>query len=83
MNMDESWRELHPFIHDFWQRVQRKVEARHAPGRLKQWLNLMRRNFPQAEVLYQTVRPLREPHDIQVVLDSFIGLPDVRELAQH
>jgi hypothetical protein len=41
-----------PLIGEFWQRVLAKVEARHAPGRLKQWLGLLRRNFPQAEILY-------------------------------
>lgn len=83
MAMNDSWRALCPLIHDFWQRVQGKVEARHAPGRLKQWLNLMRRNYAQAEVLYQTVRPLREPHDIQLVLNALLGLADVRELAHR
>ncbi|MEC5386850.1 tRNA-dihydrouridine synthase family protein [Uliginosibacterium sp. H3] len=82
-SMDDDWLALRPFIHDFWLRVQRKVEARHAPGRLKQWLNLLRRNYPQAELLYQAVRPLREPHDIQIILDSTLGPADVRELTQH
>jgi len=80
---DADWQAMRPFIHDFWQRVQGKVEARHAPGRLKQWLNLLRRNYPQAELLYQAVRPLRELHDIQIILNTFIGAADVRELAHH
>jgi hypothetical protein len=46
-----------PLIAEFWLRVLAKVEARHAPGRLKQWLNLLRRNFPQAEALYRELRP--------------------------
>ena len=83
----EDWHALRPFIHDFWQRVQRKVEARHAPGRLKQWLNLLRRNYTQAEMLYQAVRPLRESNDISIILQAFLGTldaaSDVRELAQH
>jgi tRNA-dihydrouridine synthase C len=83
-SMDHDWLAMRPFIHDFWRRVQAKVEPRHAPGRLKQWLNLMRRNYPQAELLYQAVRPLREPHDIQIVLDTFMGTAaDVRELSLH
>lgn len=82
-SMDQDWLALRPFIHEFWRRVQRKVEARHAPGRLKQWLNLMRRNYPQAEVLYQAIRPLRESNDIQIILNTFIGPADVRELAHH
>jgi tRNA-dihydrouridine synthase C len=42
-----EWAELQPLIGEFWLRVLAKVEARHAPGRLKQWLNLLRRNFPR------------------------------------
>ncbi|MDB5815447.1 MAG: dihydrouridine synthase family protein [Rhodocyclales bacterium] len=84
---DDDWHALRPFIHAFWQGVQRKVEARHAPGRLKQWLNLLRRNYTQAELLYQAVRPLREAHDVQIILQTFIGVMDVagdvRELAHH
>jgi tRNA-dihydrouridine synthase len=53
---DAEWAELLPLIGEFWQRVLAKVEARHAPGRLKQWLNLLRRNFPQGEILYAAVR---------------------------
>lgn len=81
--MEQDWLAMRALIHDFWQRVQAKVEARHAPGRLKQWLNLMRRNYPQAELLYQAVRPLRQSHDIQIILNAFIGPADVRELAHH
>jgi tRNA-dihydrouridine synthase C len=63
-----DWPRLMPFVNEFWLGVQRKLEARHAPGRLKQWLNLLRRNFPQAELLYQQVRPLRDVAGIDVAL---------------
>ncbi len=54
-----DWLLLWPLLEAFWLAVLAKVEARHAPGRLKQWLNLLRRHYPQAEALYQTVRPQR------------------------
>jgi tRNA-dihydrouridine synthase C len=56
-----EWAELLPLIAEFWLRVLAKVEARHAPGRLKQWLNLLRRNFPQAEALYASCAPRPDP----------------------
>lgn len=65
----QDWPRLVPLLHDYWQRVQAKVEPRHAPGRLKQWLNLLRRHYPQAEVLYQQVRTLREP----ALLDPYLA----------
>ena len=38
-----DWPMIAPLILDFWSQVQRKVLPRQAPGRLKQWLGLMRR----------------------------------------
>lgn len=53
-----DWRELQSLIADFWGQVLVKLEARHAPGRLKQWLGLLRRNYAGAEALYGRVREL-------------------------
>ena len=53
-----DWRELQSLIADFWGQVLAKLEARHAPGRLKQWLGLLRRNYAGAEALYGRVREL-------------------------
>jgi len=40
----------------------------HAGGRIKQWLALLRRNYPEAEVLYQRLRPIKAAHDIDAAL---------------
>jgi tRNA-dihydrouridine synthase C len=37
------------------------VVPRHRAGRLKQWLNLLRRRFAEAEALYQRLRPHNDP----------------------
>ncbi|MBS0369983.1 MAG: tRNA-dihydrouridine synthase [Proteobacteria bacterium] len=65
---DAEWGELLHLIGDFWERVQLKVEPRHAPGRLKQWINMLRRNFPAAELLYQDLRAQPECRAIDHVL---------------
>ena len=54
-----DWLELLPLIAEFWRQVQEKVEPHQAPGRLKLWLNSLRRTFPEAEALYTAVRTLR------------------------
>jgi tRNA-dihydrouridine synthase C len=51
-----DWRALQPHLADFWAQVQQKLEPRHAPGRLKQWLGLLRRNYVGAEALWRRVR---------------------------
>jgi tRNA-dihydrouridine synthase C len=63
-----EWRALRPLVADFWWQVQRKVLSRHAPGRMKQWLNLLRRSQPRAETLYQEIRPMRHPAEIDAAL---------------
>lgn len=62
-----EWVILREMLGDFRERVLRKVAARHAPGRIKQWLNLLRRNFPQAELLYARIRGLSLMADIDRV----------------
>lgn len=63
-----DWQALLPLLGGYWQAVLARVEARHAPGRIKQWLNLLRRHYPQAEILFQVIRPLREAEDVAATL---------------
>ena len=55
-----DWSDLLPHLADFWRLVCRDLEQRQRAGRLKQWLNLMRRRFPEAEVAFQQVRTLTD-----------------------
>ena len=57
-------------IMDFWAQVQRKVLPTQAPGRLKQWLNLMRRSYPQAETMFASLRALRTADDVTLALKA-------------
>lgn len=65
---ESDWRELQPCLADFWARVQEKVAPRHAPGRLKQWLGLLRRNYAGAEALWRRVREMRSAAEISAAL---------------
>ena len=56
-----SWEMLFPLIVDFWQLVCARLERRQQAGRLKQWLNFLRRRYPQAEHAYAELRTLSEP----------------------
>ena len=55
-------------IADFWLQVQAKVLAHQSPGRLKQWLKLMRRSYPQADALYRRVRELNTAAEVSRAL---------------
>ena len=59
-----QWPDLLPHIARFWQLVCQDLEPRQRAGRLKQWLNLLRRRFAQAEEAYQAVRTLTDQRTI-------------------
>lgn len=63
-----DWLALQPFIADYWHGVQGKVVPAHAPGRLKLWLGMLRRTWPEAGELHAIIRPLRTPAEITRVL---------------
>lgn len=65
-----TWEDLAPLLADFWRQARRKLSPRYAPGRLKQWLAMLRRSYPQAVVLFDQ---LRRENDWQRI-DALFGL---------
>lgn len=63
-----GWSALRPLLRVYWNRVALHVEPRHRPGRLKQWLNLLRRRFEDAETAFQAVRTLTQPAEVEAWL---------------
>jgi tRNA-dihydrouridine synthase C len=55
------WAELLPLLGAFWQVVCSRLDSRSRAGRLKQWLNFLRRRFPEAEAAYQVLKPVNDP----------------------
>jgi tRNA-dihydrouridine synthase C len=55
-----DWSALLPHIEIFWRRVCERIEPRARAGRLKQWLNFLRRASPQAEAAYQQLRTVND-----------------------
>jgi len=64
-----DWEDLKDMIAEFWARVQLKLPPHQSPGRLKQWLGLMQRNYPQAALLYGEIRELRRAAEISLALE--------------
>jgi tRNA-dihydrouridine synthase C len=63
-----TWETIAPLIVEFWGLVSARVEARHRAGRLKQWLNALRRNYPQAEQLFGQLRTVSNVDQIAQAL---------------
>ena len=62
--LDTDWPRIRPLIAEFWLRTQAKVAPQHAPGRLKQWLGMMRHRYPSAVPLFADLRALRLPEEV-------------------
>ncbi len=58
-----AWSELLPLLQHFWNLIDghADIAPRHRAGRLKQWLNYLRRRYPEAEAVYAEVRTVNDP----------------------
>ena len=63
-----QWNDLMPWLAHFWQRIAGHVAPRHRAGRLKQWLNLLRRRYPQAQQAFDAVRTTNDPLAVRAIL---------------
>jgi tRNA-dihydrouridine synthase C len=65
-----SWQTLRPLICDFWRQVSARVERKHRAGRLKQWLNFLRRRYVEAELAYSELRTINDP----MLIDAWLAV---------
>ena len=63
-----SWAALLPLVMLYWQRIGAHVQPKHRAGRLKQWLNLLRRRHPQAQAAFDAVRTIQDPARVGAAL---------------
>lgn len=68
-----TWSAVRDLLRLYWQRIALHVAPAHRPGRLKQWLNLLRRRFEGAQDAYDAVRTLRDPRAVE----AWLGLSTV------
>ena len=74
-----DWPVVVPQVQRFWQMVCEDLEPRQRAGRLKQWLNLMRRRFPEAEIAFQEVRTQTD----QSTINDWVQALPQRDLQQE
>ena len=56
-----AWAAVLPLLSHYWQRIALHVQPKHRAGRLKQWLNLLRRRHPEAQAAFDAVRTTTDP----------------------
>jgi tRNA-dihydrouridine synthase C len=80
-----SWQQLWPLLSVFWQRMSVHVAPRHRSGRLKQWLNYLRRHYPEAQQAFDTLRLVQDPQVLEAWLSRPLAKleqqPSVREIS--
>ena len=59
------WSVIRSLMPGFWQNVCSRVASRHRAGRLKQWLNYLRRTYPEAQAAFDELRLVHDPLRIQ------------------
>ncbi|WP_339485788.1 tRNA dihydrouridine synthase [Pseudomonas sp. EL_65y_Pfl2_R95] len=74
-----TWQEFQPQLKDFWLQARKKLSPRFAPGRLKQWLAMLTRNYPEAVLLFNQLR--RESDCLRIDAILGVDLPLNAELA--
>ena len=78
-----SWAELQPLLAAFWRLVCGHIEPRARAGRLKQWLNYLRRRHPEAELAYLAVRTLNDPQRLAERLGLVPRADDAADTEEH
>jgi tRNA-dihydrouridine synthase C len=56
-----AWTALLPLLQHFGLLVSQRFEPRTRAGRIKQWLNYLRRRHPEAQVAYAELRTVNDP----------------------
>jgi tRNA-dihydrouridine synthase C len=70
-----TWDDLLPLVHLYGLLIAPRVAARHRGGRIKQWLNMLRKRHPQAQAAYDAVRTLRDADEILRLLPLARAVP--------
>jgi tRNA-dihydrouridine synthase C len=66
---ESEWDTLKPHIAEFWRLVRNTLERKQQAGRLKQWLNFLRRRYPQAQVAYDALKAVNDV----AVIDAWVA----------
>ena len=72
---DWTWADMGPLMHAFWHVARTRLEQKQQAGRVKQWLNLLRRHYPQAQTAFDEMRTLVVPSDVDAWIRVSIPVP--------
>ncbi len=59
------WTAVQPLLAHYWTLLDEGIAPRHRAGRIKQWLNLLRRRYGPAQAAFDAIRRLDNPADVE------------------
>ena len=59
------WSQIPPLLATFWAQVSARVDRRHRAGRLKQWLNYLRKRYPEGQRAFDELRESNDPEHVE------------------
>lgn len=74
-----DWAAIQPLLRRFWRSVSATISPAGRSGRIKQWLNYLRRRHPEAERVFAAIRHTNDPRIVAQIL--FPDSPDLHALA--
>ena len=75
------WDEVKALMPVFWQSVTRRVTPRHRAGRMKQWLNYLRRAYPEAQQAFDEMRLVHDASRIDAWIKAVASASPTPEQA--
>ena len=66
---------LADLLHAYWRLIEGHIVPRHRPGRLKQWLNFLRRRHARAEAAYAALRTENDARRVEAGLHHWFPMP--------
>lgn len=71
------WSEICHMLKHFFNTTTQLYAPKHIGNRVKQWLNYLRRQYPEAQALFDTIKRYRTVQEINDAIDSYLILePD-------
>jgi tRNA-dihydrouridine synthase C len=67
------WAEMRPLLGMFWQLICGPVIPKYRAGRVKQWLNFLRRTYPEAEAAFVQVRTVNDSRRVEALIASWVA----------
>lgn len=68
-----SWSEMLPLLGVFWQLICGPVIPKYRAGRVKQWLNYLRKTYPEAEAAFAQVRTVNDSRQVEALVASWVA----------